>query len=301
MLSQANIKIVASLQACTMQKIPQKTNKQKEKIIGSVRVSLLPSLKIKLDGSLTVETALVLPLFIFAMITILYFCRIIQYTDVVYQGIHQSAREMAVKSYMAKGENIGEVGSVVGGIVLSESYVRSRVNKALMASGYEENDISYMRSRFLDDDIIDIVAVENIEMPYYIPGISSFKIMERAYVHAFTGYDNTHAQNVNNDSEEIVYITPNGEVYHRDRNCRHLKIDIHMTEVDKVGSLRSVDGSKYYECEYCNKCDNKGSCYITDYGDRYHMSVNCPALKRDVKAVELSKIRDRRACKSCGG
>ena len=51
------------------------------------------------------------------------------------------------------------------------------------------------------------------------------------------------------EQEEYVYITENGTVYHRERNCTHLTLSIELAGKDEVGQLRNESGGKYYPCE----------------------------------------------------
>lgn len=279
--------------------IPKTTKKPIHK-----RVSFLIShiISTKAKASLTVETAIVLPIFTFAMISILFFSEVIRYSDIVASRLHQNAREMAVYSYAVnKGiKNIPGVAGIAGGMLLSETYVKSNVSNALKESGIKENGISYLRSKILTDDIIDLVAVENIQLPYEFLGIGEFSIMDRARVHAFTGYDNSQNSD-KEEQEEIVYITPGGEVYHTDRGCRHLKITIKNIAAANIEKARNDSGGKYYACEYCMKSEKVSTYYVTEYGDRYHIRSDCSALKRDVVAVKISQVAGRRPCKSCGG
>ena len=54
--------------------------------------------------------------------------------------------------------------------------------------------------------------------------------------------------------------------------------------------------------EYCGGKENEGTVFITDYGNRYHTSLNCGELKRTVRSVTLPEAEEAglRACKKCG-
>lgn len=253
----------------------------------------------KAKGSLTVEAAIVLPIFLFAMISIIYFCEIFRYSCVVSESIHQAAKAMAKIAYVSKDKQDIDNG-VLEGVVLSEIYVKNQVNSNLESVGIKQKNNSYYLSRIMKDDLIDLIVIEKINIPYGFLGISSIKVMDRARVHVFNGYDNTKAQKVSTEeSNEIVYITKNGTVYHKDRNCSHLKITISNTVKENINKKRNINGGKYYPCEFC---DNKSvNCFYTEYGDRYHSSVSCPALKRNIISVNISETKGRRKCKSCGG
>lgn len=263
----------------------------------SQRVSLFTSLK-KIKGSLTVEAAVVLPIFLFAMISLLYFCEIMRYSNVVEASLHQAAKNMSVKAYITKGNiDLGYVGGAIGGVGLSQTYVASYVSKELRQSGFKAEKTSYLRSSIMNNDIIDLIAVSEVKPLFDICSIGSFRMLDRARVHAFTGYDNTRNEGLET-TEEIVYITESGSVYHSSRNCSHLKVTVKNVSERDLSSKRNKSGGKYYPCEYCYSQASSGY-YITDYGDAYHTKANCQGLKRNIIAIPISKASGKSPCKTC--
>ncbi len=257
-----------------------------------------------LPGSLTVETAMVLPIFLFAMVSLLSISEIIRSSDMVSSALHQSARTMAVSAYVTEKSGIfsgSGISSGLGGIVISQSVVSSEVEKVRTREKARQCSISYLRSKYLEKDIIDLVAVQEYTLPYDFMGIGKFRITDRARIHAFTGFDpSSPPPGCEDGEEEIVYITPTGTVYHKNRNCSHLKVTTKAVAAGALADERNSSGGKYYECEYCASKGGKGVYYITDYGDRYHTSATCQGLKRDVIALPLSKAGGRPPCKTCG-
>lgn len=268
--------------------------------VMSQRVSLFNSLG-WVKGSLTVEAAVVVTMFLFAMISLLYFCEIMRYSDLVESSLHQTAKAMAVKAYAAKYIGDGDLGPIagsIGGVALSQTYVAANVSKNLQASGIKTGKISYLRSSIMNNDIIDLIAVEELKPLYDICSIGTFRIMDRARVHAFTGYDNTKTEAME-ANEEIVYVTESGSVYHSSRNCSHLKVSVTTISAEALKTKRNKSGGKYYPCEYCPGTA-AANYYITEYGDAYHTKANCQGLKRNVMAVPISKVSGKAACKTCG-
>lgn len=250
------------------------------------------------NGSLTVETALVLPIFLFVFISLLYFLVVIQYTNCVLEGVHQTAKDMAIKSY-AISKNINSTG-YVGSVALSETYVRANVNKYLTNVDMKTGSINYIKST-INNDLIDIIAEEKIQIPYSFLGNNRFFLLERVYIHPWTGYNESTAINPStNSSEELVYITSSGSVYHKNRNCSHLKVNPKPISNSELLTKRNVEGGKYYPCEYCRPTKSSRISYITDFGNRYHSSMNCGAITRDIHTIKISEAGSRRACRDCG-
>ncbi len=254
-------------------------------------------------GTLTAETAVVLPLFLFAMVSLLYINETLRYSNIVQEQLHECAKAMSGAAYAENklsGGALGAGGGILSGVAISQTYVQSRVSSGLTKAGIRPGTITYLRSKYNDKGVIDLVAVEELSLPFDIFGIGSFRFIDRARIHAFTGYEPSGISDPENADEEIVYITASGEVYHKNRNCPHLNIKPSAVSPAEIEKKRNSSGGKYYPCEYCRADKGAGVYYVTAYGDRYHTSVTCQGLKRDVRAVPLSKVGGRRACRTCG-
>lgn len=125
-------------------------------------------------------------------------------------------------------------------------------------------------------------------------------VMQKTVVRAWVGYTGESFQI--NESEQLVYITPEGSVCHKSRDCTYLSLSIHSLSAGMLETARNYSGGKYAPCEYCVKTEGVSSVvYVTDYGNSYHDSSRCQGLKRTVMAVPWSKVRDRPLCSRCGG
>lgn len=122
----------------------------------------------------------------------------------------------------------------------------------------------------------------------------------KAVVRAWVGY--TGESFGSGTQEEIVFITPEGSVYHRNRDCSYLRLSIRQISYGEVDNARNQSGARYTPCEYCIRSNWSGSIvYVTDYGNSYHSTQSCQGLKRTVMAVPLSQTGGRRCCSRCGG
>ncbi len=197
-------------------------------------------------------------------------------------------------------------------MIFSQTYVRKNVENYLGTEYLRhscleggEGSISYLRSSVLadDKDIVDITADYRIRPFIPILAPDSFSMQSRFYGHAWTGYARSEedTETASDENEETVYITPSGSVYHRSRDCTYLKPQVRPVSAAQVTSERSRDGSKYYACEECRP-SRTGMLYVTAEGNRFHGSPSCSSLRREVREVPLSSVRDHmRACSKCGG
>ena len=225
-----------------------------------------------LSGSITVETALVLPVFLFAMLSVIYLTDAIRISSANTEILAERAYKLAKYAYLGN--------SFIDDTPLSDAI--DIVNNG--------------------DDIIDLVQRYHIDVPFDLLNTYNPYAVDRVRVRAFTGYDNCKHTGQSDTEEQMVYITDNGSVYHRSLGCSHLNVNIRTVNYPDVPKERANDGSKYYPCEYC--CPSGMSppavVYITDDGNRYHSSLSCGALKRTIHEVPLSKA-GLPPCKECGG
>lgn len=120
-------------------------------------------------------------------------------------------------------------------------------------------------------------------------------------VHTWTGTDHRAFSEEEKPSEEMVYVTESGSVYHRNPGCRYLHVALNQIPGSSIVSAQNAQGEKYYACEICSKNQKPaGIVYITKNGNRYHNRESCSGLKRTVRLVKISDVQGMGACGSCG-
>lgn len=108
------------------------------------------------------------------------------------------------------------------------------------------------------------------------------------------------AELVDENEEELVYVTDYESVYHTDSHCTHLDLTIRGVKSSAVGRCRNDYGKRYHACEKC--CGGgrmAGTVYITPEGDRYHNSSTCSGLTRTTRLVPRSEVSAHRQCSRC--
>lgn len=264
------------------------------------------------QASLTLETAFVLPLFIMLIICVIQIIEIVSIQIKLNGTIHQVSKELAHYAYIYDKMGTDEE-SVIEEIVaggLSVSYVRSQIISDL-GQDYLDNSIIrngssglwlYQSSILGENDIVDIVVKYKISIRYNIFNIPDVSVVQRARTRAWTGSDDIVGSGSGDSSiSDMVYVAANGVVYHKDRECTHLRLSVSETSLDNISDLRNQNGGKYYSCERC-QADSTGVTivYITETGDRYHSSLGCSGLKRDISTISILKIGTLTPCLRCG-
>lgn len=251
-------------------------------------------------GSLTVEAALVLPIFIYFILAFLYFIQIFTTQEMIQKSITKLGLDTAKHSYIIS-EYIDE--SLLK--FHAESYVDiDTINNSCIVYGWD--GVSFQGSSVLDqDNCVDIVVSYYIRIPIKLLQLKDIPMVQRVRLKSWLGtsVDPSYTkkeENSQGDREDIrVFITDTGTVYHRRRDCSH--INIKVSAVNGIPTeQRNYNGAKYYPCDRCIMPNiTQDTYYITTNGNRYHSSVNCSGLKRTITEVSLSEVSDKRPCKRC--
>lgn len=257
----------------------------------------------KAAGSLTLEAACILPLFLWAVLAMLYFADAAAVQARVAGGIHSAARELAIAAAAAEmagredGESLGLAGNVLSSVYARELILRrtGTLPEDLFPAG-----LRLTGSEFLENEMIDLKVSADLRIPVPFLNIQIPGLWQRGYVRAWTGRSagDGSASEDNGDGIGLVYVTATGTVYHKDPACTHIRLSIRQVLTNRVETLRSADGSKYYPCSCCD--GSEASVYITKEGNRYHGSRECRALKRSVRIARKEEVLGMRACSKCG-
>lgn len=271
----------------------------------SKRISFVIS--ITSEGSMTIEAALVIPIFLFAIMAILSFGEILRLQMNMDSALQQCAKELAVYGYAGDslcGSTVGDL-SFPAETLFSELYIRNRViselgEDYLDASPAEGSaSLHLLGSRIMEDDRIEIHCSYYVTPFFSLSPKAGFLTESTAVARAFTGYDNlTYTEK--GEKEEYVYITTDGTVYHRKRDCHYLDLSIEQVFTDELSGLRNAEGSVYHACSVCGQTSSGSIVFITSYGNKYHSDLLCSGLRRTVKAVPLSEVGARGPCQKCG-
>lgn len=239
-------------------------------------------------GSITVEAAMAVPLFFFAVVCLMYLMEIMAVQTAVRSGLQYAGKNAAQDACMS--------------VVLSPSAVKAdvvnaigveRLQRSIVAGGSGGIDCSSSRIS-PRTGIGELSAKYKIRIPVPLFRIAMLSFEDKMQIKVWNGYEKA---DFGVKDEGIVYVTETGIVYHRNYHCTHLELSIRMVQPGEVEDLRNKNGGKYHACERCG--GKGGGVYITDTGDRYHSSLSCSGLKRTVYAVPLSEAAGKRACSKC--
>lgn len=279
---------------------------------------------VKASGSMTVEAAVVLPLFLFFFLNLGSAMEMIRLHSNLQLALLQVGNRLSV--YGCVVEELDEENSVgskdatstqvqtgqqesvladLAGVALSYIYVKNEVEdylgeEYLEASPLKEgaNSLQFPESNISEsEDCFEIVMTYQVAPLGRLSGIWPFRMANKYYGHFWNGY----AVGVEGNTEEYVYVTENGEVYHADRECTYLLLSVKQVSLKTACGAVNQNGEKYRACEVCCEGLTFGQVYITEQGDCYHYRKNCVGLKRTVYKITLTQAEVYRACSRCTG
>lgn len=235
------------------------------------------------QGSLTIEAAVLLPLFLFTMATVLLLFRVLQLQYMVGEALDKAVTEAA----LLREETQEEVENTVKllfykNLAVQDSQI-SWINLGMKGFSWENSGS--------DEDYINMKVSYQIKMPGWMLRDNLLTVTECSKSRRWTGLPGNEESG---SREEWVYITPSGSVYHKSRECTHLRLSVQVAEAEMA--------ARYRACQLCAEGETLPSLiYITEEGDCYHIKLSCSGLKRTVYMIPLSQAEGRSPCSRCGG
>ena len=230
-------------------------------------------------GSLTLEAAIVVPIFFFAILCLVYLLEMMAIQTTVRNELYNAGKEAARQAY-------------TGAIISSSELERLIIENA----GIEEIDCSATEINRITG-VMELSVKYKVKVPILIFRITPITCEEKLKVKGWTGYVST-AKDMK--GQDMVYITETGIVYHRDATCTYLDMSIHSVREKELEQLRNHSGGKYYACEECEADTGDSDIrYITDYGTRYHKSLGCKKIHRNIYAVSIEEAFGLGGCSKC--
>ena len=260
-------------------------------------------------GSLTIETALILPLFLFFMVILMLPMGIMKEGRRIQTALEAAGEEVSQYAYVLHQLKLGEELEGTGIDGFSEEFIDGHTEEGILLyvrkrvggrAGVERlESVSFVRSSVLTDgETIDLIMDYRIRIPFSVFGLSSIPMTARSCRRAWIGQEGSSRKNGRED--ELVYIGKASTRYHRQRTCHYLYNDIEQISFKEVKTVRNLSGGKYKPCSRCGGfAEESGSVYIMPSGERYHSDRNCTSIMAYVEAVPLSQVRHLGPCSYC--
>ena len=243
-------------------------------------------------GSVTIEAAFGIPLFLFAALCLIWLIEIqsikISITAAAQSAAKSAAEDTAVIPVLNTIKLKSDIVSLIG---------EDRINRSIIRGG--SSGISCWKSYVSPATGEMNIKVEyDIMVPIPVIGSPSASLEEKFTISSWNGRNN---EQMGGENREIVYMTENGSVYHEDYNCSYLRLSLRYVPYEELGAIRNESGGRYHACEKCVIGSAMTGVYITENGNKYHNTLGCSGLKRTIYAVKRSETGGVGGCSRCSG
>ena len=263
------------------------SNKEVQSLMKSERAS---APEITKNANITIEAAFGIPLFLFAVLCLIWLIEIQSIRISMINAAHNAAKSAAEDTSVIPVLNTWKLKSDILSLIGED-----RIARSILKGG--KDGISCSGSYVSPDTgEINIKVTYRVQTPVPVFGNPSAKLEETFRISAWTGY--MSGREGSHDAD-IVYVTDTGAVYHEDYQCTYLHLSIRSVLYNELPKLRNESGGKYHACEKCAFGSAMGGVYITQTGDKYHNSLNCSGLKRTIHAVKRSQVTGMGGCSRC--
>lgn len=271
------------------------------------------------NGSITLEAAITIPLFAFALLTVIYIMNIIHLQTTLQMALEETVRNISQAAYISsefysltkeqQDEAINNDYSIienVGASFISTNYIKKQflddkmtsfLNKSYIINGSE--GISFLHSSMnLEDNIIDVILTYNVSIPFMPDKLFSFKLSNRCYTRIYMGKDMEKEQL---PSTFYVYYTVYGKVLHTNKYCRYL---LNYSEALPYNQL--FIGRNPELCLLCSDDETSATLrqhnpvvYLTSDYQVFHLTLNCQSFTGDIFRLERTSLKENELCEEC--
>lgn len=248
-----------------------------------------------LPGLMTVEAAVVLPLFLMAVLSLLNFTHMIGVNTAILTALANAVHPSAIYAYNV---DFGEDKLYPQAVLQLGA---ADVNFKQIVGGMA--GLNYQGTEYNQETgEITLTVSYGLKPVFSMFYPSKIRASNTVYSRGYIGGKLLTDSGGRTDQETFtVYVAENGVVYHKDRSCAYIDISFHAVNSSTVNDLRNTGGAKYYPCELClAHGGGDGVVYITDTGNRYHLASGCSGLKRTVYTMEITGECALPACSRCG-
>jgi hypothetical protein len=241
-------------------------------------------------GSLTLEAALVVPLFFFAILSLvsLFQMKVIQTT--VKGAFYSVAKEIGERTYLSPVITSKEVENKLVSYIGEE-----RLEESLVVGGADGLSCFGSLANW-NTAQMHLVVKYQLKAPILMFNIPAVSCKETLKIKGWSGY---MSEGTGSEEREVVYVAQNGSVYHKDMYCTFLNVSVRGIFASTIQDARNSSGAKYYKCETCGNDKHIGIYYVSKHGDRYHTTLNCSKIKRNVYAMPLEDAKGLGGCSKC--
>ena len=266
-----------------------------------------------MTAAISAEAAIALPIFMFAIVCLLYPFRMMERQRQVQAALESANEKLCQYAYLEhmllngqelpREEGGWKEALLMGAVHGAAGAGAQALAESMFSTEGMENTSSSRSSFFQEEDMSKLRFDYKMRLPFSILGLEGVDFSSASLRRAWIGRDGKvrDQEGAAEEEEQIVYIGKNSPRYHLSRDCHYLSNRLKQVDYDAVSQCRNTSGGKYYACAVCGGAAGPGDVvYIMDSGSRYHADSGCSAITSYVRAVKLSEVEALGPCSYCG-
>lgn len=234
---QVSNKFKANTPSLSVLKEPKKTSVKRASFFSSIYVK----------GSMALEGSMVLPIFLFFIMTILLSIETVRLQSNMQQALHQTGNAYAFAGYQMKYEGLSGVDAAEQVVSYMDEQPLPYLCVSGGGSGVEIQDFSTVEV----NGLVRLKVSYGIKPFIYWLPIGDIMFEDEYYGHGWTGYFGNEDIGRLVEEDSCVYITRTGTKYHKSYGCTYLRIAVKAVSSSQIAGARNTSGGKYYACERC--------------------------------------------------
>lgn len=241
------------------------------------------------DGSLTVEAAISLPLYIFLLSAFIYILNILDM-----QNTLQIAMEEAYRTSNEHAYTYDELSSLLLIKTFRNDTVKDIADNSYIQNGHKGIRLIITKGDSPDD--ISFSIMYKVSLPFFPKKLLGINITQRCYFRAFTGESVTDKSG---SYTQYVYVTATGSAYHTSQYCTYLSKYVNILPKSEFDVTWNTAGD-YTPCPHCSyNTEISPTCFLCPESKVYHSRIDCIYLNVSIYKVPLDSIGSLPLCKRC--
>ena len=288
-------------------------------------------------GSMSLEAAIAVPVFIFAAATIISLFDAMHCARRMQAVAEKAAKDLSQYAYTARymaghpgfsgsaGEGAdGSVGEGLenlreedggggappealdaGADVLTEAGIHAYVMAAALSQRPHDriiNILSWGSGYDEEKALIQVRIRYDYRFPFSFFGLLKLPQRVLGQRRAWIGKSNEGEGDGGGDGEEerMVFVGRTSTRYHLRASCHYLDNQMRVVNLEHLDFERNDAGGCYFPCSRCAD-GGGGPVYLFPSGSAYHQSPSCSAIHAYVRMAPLSEVSHLGVCSYCGG
>ena len=268
-----------------------------------------PCLQQQFLGSLTIEAAFSLSLFLFSIIILMTPLFILNRSIRISEAMEKNARILCMEKYLEhyglKKTDVANVEHIDQILEISETALEDILLPGTIHTEGMQN-IQSFRSHITGEDILLVLEYDE-PIPFGLLQKNNMHQEIIAHRRAWIGAKGARWEKEEGaeeeKEEEMVYVIDGpSKVYHKSSNCSYISNDFLSCSARRIDGTSAKYGGKFCPCKACHPDPNSPVVYYTEAGRRYHSTTDCPAMRASVHQIPLKQAlaEGRHPCPRCG-